>query len=139
MQILHQAGIGELLRQLTNGYKCKALRIVPRHSWHWNEYFPVSITVGCLLFGIIPRANKSSVYYYIGRLCLPERYVHVPHGLHNINILKMPSKKKLRGENKPFLLFLGHHLVPIFIRAQAAMDVHLGHEDVFFLSVITVY
>ena len=32
--------------------------IVPRPSWHWNEYFSFSITVGCLLFGIIP-ANKS--------------------------------------------------------------------------------
>ena len=35
------------------------LYIVPRPSWHWNEYFSVSITVGWLLFGIIPRANKS--------------------------------------------------------------------------------
>ena len=35
---------------------------------------------------------------------LPERHFHVPHTEYivSINVLKMPSPKKLLGENKPF-------------------------------------
>ena len=39
------------------------------------------------MFVIIPQASKSWVYYYIGRLCLPERYVHVPRTEYIILIL----------------------------------------------------
>ena len=79
---------------------------LPFPSWHWNEYVFSFHHRWLLMFGIIPRANKpkSCVYYHIGRLCPPERYVHVPHPEYiiSINVLKIPSKKKLWCENELF-------------------------------------
>ena len=48
------------IKRVSSSHGSTHCTIVPRPSWHWNEYFSVSITIGCLLFCIIS-ANKSWV------------------------------------------------------------------------------